>query len=71
MAEPLTGWRAYLRDAVRLQIRRRLPGMSTAEVEADTERRFQALMKMQVPSDATLQAMQRRGELSARATYRS
>jgi hypothetical protein len=71
MPDRLSDWRSRLKENLWYHIRRRRPGMSTAEVQAETEQRFQSLMQMQVPSDATLKAMQRRGELGARATYGS
>ena len=55
----MTDWRSRLKERLSRIIQRRSPGMLTAEAQAETEQRFQSLMQMQVPSDATLQEIQR------------
>jgi hypothetical protein len=65
MPERPTDWRDRLKDAIRGKIKSRWPDLSAAQMDAETERRFQRLMQMEVPSDAELRAMQARGELAS------
>lgn len=64
-ARDLTDWRTRLKEAVRDKVSSQRPNAPLSDIEAETERRFQRLMQLEVPSDAELREMQERGELAS------
>ena len=65
MSERVTDWRDRLKDTLRNKIRSRIPRLSAAQLEAETDFRFQRLLKTEVPSDAELRAMQESGIMAS------
>jgi hypothetical protein len=55
-------WEDKLRAAIRNKVKQE-GGVPFDQIDAETERRLQAVLDMEVPTDAELRAMQARGEI--------
>jgi hypothetical protein len=63
MEDTMSGsqWRARLKDSIRQKLAKN--SVPQDHIEAETDKRFQAVIGLEVPTDAELRAMQQRGEL--------